>query len=422
MVRNFERPGVQVNTETMNQYNKKRVIHTKLDYDAVTVRMWDAVDDRVLKLWAQYYRFYFGDGRKLVTDDWRYDVTRGDYVDDVTGWGWNPPPGPPINAEFFDSIELYHVFGGRYNKIILVRPKIVGFNHDTDDYEDNSSGQEITLQLNHEGIIYEQFDTPIDTRVAQTLSLDASQYVQYPSVDTPPVPGTKPEFDAEGNVIPPEGTGVAQSGASPVPEFLKREAAQNRSSSGLGSFGTFDFGGIVNDVVSDTATGTFENLAEGVFSGEGLDLGGAVNEAFGSATTSGSINSQIFNSINSGLQGRGASSALSRRLAGTLSGAIAQGASANRNNQPFNLSEAINLDARDVIDLSSQSIQQINRSRPVSAPQGQRRPTRTSRRVAAGNDDPGFFDQMGAEFGELTDAVDDLFTEDDPEPVPGTLP
>jgi hypothetical protein len=29
---------------------------------------------------------------------------------------------------------------------------------------------------------------------------------------------------------------------------------------------------------------------------------------------------------------------------------------------------------------------------------------------------------MGAEFGELTDAVDDLFTEDDPEPVPGTLP
>jgi hypothetical protein len=54
LVKTAELPKYKMATETLNQYNRKRIIQTKIDYQPVTLTFHDDGGDNARKLWYYY--------------------------------------------------------------------------------------------------------------------------------------------------------------------------------------------------------------------------------------------------------------------------------------------------------------------------------------------------------------------------------
>lgn len=157
-VKRMDRPTVNPQTTTLNQYNKKRVINTGLKYDSVSIEFHDTADSLVNYLWYEYSSYYFGDYRRTTEYDWGYDQT-GDFRNSGgAGFGMTFPLGSddsPSSLEsgnFFSKVECYQFFGAQYVQYDLINPKITRYDPDDFDYEANSS-HSIKMSLDYEGII-----------------------------------------------------------------------------------------------------------------------------------------------------------------------------------------------------------------------------------------------------------------------------
>jgi len=63
-VKTIDLPKYTVDYETMNQYNRKRLIQKQIKYDPVNVTFHDDSGDNVRELWYQYYSYYYNDPRQ----------------------------------------------------------------------------------------------------------------------------------------------------------------------------------------------------------------------------------------------------------------------------------------------------------------------------------------------------------------------
>ena len=58
-------PGVNITTETLNEYNKKTIINTGIKFTPITLEFHDVVDGKTLRFWELYYETYFKNGRNI---------------------------------------------------------------------------------------------------------------------------------------------------------------------------------------------------------------------------------------------------------------------------------------------------------------------------------------------------------------------
>ena len=54
-------PSFKMDVETLNQYNRKRLIQTKINYQPVTLTLHDDQGDVVRNMWYNYYSYYYKD-------------------------------------------------------------------------------------------------------------------------------------------------------------------------------------------------------------------------------------------------------------------------------------------------------------------------------------------------------------------------
>ena len=66
LVKNIDLPKYTIDMATVQQYNKKRKLHTRIAYDPVTIVFHDDNYGVTTALWESYYRYYFQDGN-IVT-------------------------------------------------------------------------------------------------------------------------------------------------------------------------------------------------------------------------------------------------------------------------------------------------------------------------------------------------------------------
>lgn len=165
LVKNIDRPKINLKTETLNQYNKKRIIQTGVEYQNLTCVFHDDVGDKLMEFWKRYFGYYYGDGNRRSSRDWINDQVNIDFWDDGNGWGYLGDFGTgasgPAETHFIDSINLFTMYGGRYTSITYVHPKITLFDHDNNDYEQGREGIGIRMSFDYEGIIYNLNPTKI---------------------------------------------------------------------------------------------------------------------------------------------------------------------------------------------------------------------------------------------------------------------
>ena len=61
LVKNIDLPKFKIATDTLNQYNRKRIVQKKIDYEAVQIEMHDDGGDLVRNMWYNYFSYYYKD-------------------------------------------------------------------------------------------------------------------------------------------------------------------------------------------------------------------------------------------------------------------------------------------------------------------------------------------------------------------------
>lgn len=258
-VKTIDKPKFNIKTETLHQYNKKRVIQTQIDYQPMTITFHDDVSDHVIQFWKDYYEYYYGDARKTNSDAWREDIVKNQF-DDTTGTGWGYigefAGGNANNKNFLERIELYQFYGQKFTLISFVHPKISVFDHDANDYADGREGQGIRITFDYEGVIYNLTKQDITDERAETFNF-SNEYFDIGAG----TPGADIRTDGAKEELEDKTSGVAdQRITNPTPESgtdrfrrqINTAAAiqQNAGGSALGgsnfSFGTGAFQGLGN--------------------------------------------------------------------------------------------------------------------------------------------------------------------------------
>ena len=207
-VRQVDGPKVNFQYDTLNQYNRKRNVYRRVDYDPINIRFLDTFNNNAIKLFQYLYELNVRDAQNGHVDyrgPYNRLNNRGLYhanpmiSDDTFTTQHN------FGLKSFDggstypikSLDLFIIHGTRYNLIRFVHPKIIAMDHDVFTYE-ASQPVEIGMQFAYETVIYETLNWEMGN--AKDVVVDFDQIFQ----NTLTMPETN--YSATGEVEGESGT------------------------------------------------------------------------------------------------------------------------------------------------------------------------------------------------------------------------
>jgi len=184
MVKTAQLPTYTVSIDTMNQYNRKRLVQSKIQYNPVQIVFNDDQGDLIRNMWYNYFSYYYKDpsqkyqgnpttngtigALQTLQNGFGYN-TRDTYSGDrqVNDWGYigesyndgtrNIGAGkdggkPP----FFRDITIYGLSQKKYASYTLINPLIKDWQHDTYDYSQGNGIMTNTMTIEYETVKYGQ--------------------------------------------------------------------------------------------------------------------------------------------------------------------------------------------------------------------------------------------------------------------------
>jgi len=181
LVKTIDLPKYSFETHLMNQYNRKRLVQTKVNYEPVRVTFHDDNASQIMQLWYNYYSYYYNDPSNPIkqssgngnVDDADLTVklnqknTYSRISPDLGNWGYTGEISdsneqatntdgrfPEYKVSFFKSIKIYGFNQHNFVLYELVNPIISDFNHDTYSYAETTGTMEHTMTLKYESVKY----------------------------------------------------------------------------------------------------------------------------------------------------------------------------------------------------------------------------------------------------------------------------
>jgi len=181
LVKNIKLPSYGFNTTQLNQYNRKRIVQTKLRYDPIQIVFHDDNGNTINKMWYAYYTYYYADATKPTvflgnrgatnaspptsatpgTTNADYDVNNI-YNDSIQGndnWGYIGETNTPRNGKkvpFFKNITVFGFNQHNFTAYTLINPIITSFAHDTYNYEENNGVMTNNMSIDYETVVYNE--------------------------------------------------------------------------------------------------------------------------------------------------------------------------------------------------------------------------------------------------------------------------
>jgi hypothetical protein len=181
MVKTVQLPSYQIDVATMNQYNRKRLVQTKINYNPIQIVFNDDQGDLIRNMWYNYYSYYYKDptqnyentpsingsignlqtlqngfgyntrdtySNSRQVNDWGY-IGEGSYQDSNAFTGQNQEKPP-----FFRDIKIYGLSQKKYASYVLINPMIESWAHDTYDYSQGAGVMTHTVGIRYETVKY----------------------------------------------------------------------------------------------------------------------------------------------------------------------------------------------------------------------------------------------------------------------------
>lgn len=149
LVKAVDLPHFKVSTDTLNQYNRKKVVQTTHKYENISVTFHDDNMGLINQLWQNYYSYYYADTNSAATPGaYRRNATRNsNYI--TTPYGLDNGSTSP----FFNYITIYQMARHEYVSYTLVNPLITMFNHNKLD-STNQGVNDFSMSLAFESVAY----------------------------------------------------------------------------------------------------------------------------------------------------------------------------------------------------------------------------------------------------------------------------
>lgn len=161
-VKSIDLPKYTFDLHDMNQYNRHRMVQSKIKYDPVNVTFNDDNNNLIRKLWYAYYSYNIGDPNNPTTTAAN---TANQYSNNIgtEQWGYsgaelNPTPLTSSlttgKVPFFRSINIYGFNQHNFALYQLINPIIDSWQHDTYDYYQTTGIMENRMSIRYEYVKY----------------------------------------------------------------------------------------------------------------------------------------------------------------------------------------------------------------------------------------------------------------------------
>ena len=176
-------PSYTIDVETMNQYNRKRLVQKKIEYNPVTITLHDDNSDLIRSMWYQYYSYYYKDpiqpydnipaqsgtmGQSAVAPQGFGYNTRDIYNQSrpVSDWGYvgesysdGTAAGPTQGSTsgkpaFFNDITIYGLSQKKFAQYTLINPMITEWKSDQYDYSQGNGTMAHQMTIRYETVKY----------------------------------------------------------------------------------------------------------------------------------------------------------------------------------------------------------------------------------------------------------------------------
>ena len=181
LVKTAQLPNYQIDVEVQNQYNRKRLVQTKINYEPVTLTFHDDTSDLIRTMWYNYYSYYYADPNQGSNNVPNQPGTSGQSATVGNGFGYNTSDiyngaravsdwgyiGETYNNSsqttadttgskppFFNDITIYGLANKQFAQYTLINPMITGWQHDTYDYSQGNGTVQHTMTIRYETVKY----------------------------------------------------------------------------------------------------------------------------------------------------------------------------------------------------------------------------------------------------------------------------
>lgn len=162
LVKTAQLPKFSVGTQKVKEYNKQKIVQTKIEYDDISIDFHDDNTGVVTAFWQMYYEYYFADHQHNKTD--RTGQTNASaspaflrnsqfIKDKMYRYGLDKLPEKP----FFTSIQIYQMSKKKFQCFTLAAPIIKSWQHDSMDYASNEPVKS-TMSIQYEAVFYSKGD------------------------------------------------------------------------------------------------------------------------------------------------------------------------------------------------------------------------------------------------------------------------
>jgi hypothetical protein len=177
VVKTVDLPKFSIENETLNQYNRKRVIQTRINYEPVNIVFHDDGGDVVRNIWYNYFSYYYKDPTQKYLNENNQNGSLGASANRTAGFGYNSRDiyaddrivndwgyiGESFNdgtssesgkPPFFRDIRIFGFDQHKFAEYVLINPLITNWSHDQYDYSQGNGIMQNSMTIAYETVKY----------------------------------------------------------------------------------------------------------------------------------------------------------------------------------------------------------------------------------------------------------------------------
>jgi hypothetical protein len=209
LVKKVDLPKFKISTETLNQYNRKTNIQTKITYEPISFEFHDDNSEITNGLWKNYYKYYYADSGYTDRGNFGNQFSDNKYSVFAADYGLNNYETIP----FFDKIDIFVLHQGKFTQISIANPLITSWDHDSVDQGNATKIMQNKMTVAYDNVAYFQGEIVGDE------TADAYRALYYDNMPGSIGQGNEMTAPTIGNVFGPKPT----PSPAPVPNYPSPE-------------------------------------------------------------------------------------------------------------------------------------------------------------------------------------------------------
>jgi len=228
MVKEVKLPSFNFNNLVLNQYNRKRIVQTKLRYDPIEITLHDDNGDNINGLWEAYYNYYYNDstntgsvlngaqGGPNNSGGLKQYNKRNIYDPDTSGngdWGFaggqsSSSATPGTKIPFFKNITVFGFNQHNFTAYTLINPIINSFSHDSYNYSEGNGTMSNRMTIDYETVVYNY--GKMDGKSPENIVTGFGDQATYDTTPSPIMqPGGNQYALGQGGLTPANGGSIS---------------------------------------------------------------------------------------------------------------------------------------------------------------------------------------------------------------------